>query len=296
MSVRRRQPAGFMLLLGLLVLAAVIAMAAGLASAILADVATNRTFNDAAVAYFAAESGIEHGLYTVRQYRQTGQNLEEAGSGTIPTLDSYQNIALSTAPAQYSVDGSLPRQYTVRLLENDSVTVDLFDPDQVASGAGVDVIGVGGIDLDAANSDTPWIEVTLLELDPSNPGQPIPQTLLEGTLGVASVALSVASCTPTTLCTLDQPDPGRNYRVRLKAVYDGVANLTLRAYRLNPVFPPPGEPVDLQGQVVVKGIGRSPRLGQNSAEQAITATTNWLVGPSPLFDYTLFSEEGLEKR
>ncbi len=303
MSGRRsRQPRGFVLLMSMLILAAVIAIAAGLAKVVFSGVYTARGLNSAIIAYFASESGVERSLFRANQTRLFNGQLSTA----LGIVNAYQNLPLSDVAAAYTVTGARSEKALLGLatekvqfgLERDqNYTLDLFDPDNLTAAAGSPGFGALSLtfaDGDPSNAVSPWLEVTLIELTPGITFDPntAAQTFVEENPGGAGRAF--AACPDITPCYINALRSDRAYRARIKALYDAAANVKVIPCANDNCAA--GATGDIQSQFVIKSVGRYPLTGTASAQQAIQVSQSWLVPSSPLFDYTLFSEQPLEKR
>lgn len=284
-SRRRRQ--GFVLLLALLILFVVVAITAGLTQAVLSGIGIARASNDAIPAYFAAETGVERALWIANTFRRAGASFSATKTFLegLPSLDS--SACCSTTTLQHPVVSSTT--FTVATLrQNEAVTLDLFDPDDLNAGSGVGELRVSATQRTAG--PTPWLELTRTEVN-FGADQLTPVTTLD-TGGTTPLALTTDNCTPSSPCTVTIPSTALRYRVRITALYGDVDGLTIEA---RDDAPTPA-PVSIPGRLEIKGIGSVPNATSPRAQQALTATINWLTPASPLFDYTLFSQELLDKR
>ncbi len=286
-------PRGFILPLSLLILASVTAITASLTRGLFSGISVARGTSGAVTAYFAAETGVEKALYTVKTLRL-------AASGTfqnaIDTLNAPAFSGVLPAPGtSFTVSASKNESINLGLKENQVTTVDLFDPDNLLTAGG----GVGCLDLNAkdanpspVNTTVPWLEVTYVQLTPSgadiglDPTTAV-ETLLESDrLNPLTTQLAVTNL-PKQISSLSMT---KNYRVRFKALYDDIKQLTVVTRQSCP-----GNSVDLKSRLVIKVVGAYP-ANSSGTRQAITASASWLTPSSPLFDYALFSEEAIEKR
>lgn len=289
MSASRRRRQGFVLLLALLILFVVVAIAAGLTQAVLSGMGIARASNDAIPAYFAAETGVERALWIANTFRRAGVPFSATKTfleGLSP-LDA--SVCCGTTTLQHPVVSSTT--FTVATLrQNEAVTLDLFDPDDFTVGSGVGALRVSATQRTAG--PTPWLELTRTELDFGAEQLSPVTTLFRGSGTAPADALTTENCTPSSPCTVTIPSATLRYRVRITALYGDVDGLTIEARDDAPT----PVPVSIPGRLEIKGIGSVPSATNPRAQQALTATINWLTPASPLFDYTLFSQELLDKR
>lgn len=284
----RQRPHGFILLFALLILAAVVAIATVLANAVFSGIGISRNLNDAILAYFGAETGVERALYAVTRERQSAGPLRADAITTINGLAE----SLPTARASYTVNQEALTELRTNVKQNQTVTFDLFDPDNFSGGAGVGSLTIVGEDGGSTGSGA-WMQVVVDGFDAS--AILPPKTFIEERPEVAGggLWLSTEQCKNAGRCTINEPDSLKNYRVRVKALYDDVVNLTVKSF---PQDNAGGSESEFKGQILVKSVGSYPAGASNPAQQALTVRVNWLVPSSPLFDYTLFSEHAIEKR
>lgn len=292
----RQRPRGFILLFALLILVAVVAIATVLANAVFSGIGISRNLNDAILAYFGAETGVERALYAVTRERRSADPQRADAIATINGLAPTGSPgSLPTARASYTVNQEALTELRTNVKQNQTVTFDLFNPDNIQAGLEVESLAIAGQDGGQIPAVGAWMQVSVDEFDPVS-GVVTPTTYIEEQPGVAaSELLATANCptvSPPT-CVINGLVAAKKYRVRVKALYDDVVNLTVKGFASDNAG---GVEKEFMGQILVKGVGSYPAGASNPAQQALTVRVNWLVPSSPLFDYTLFSEHAIEKR
>ncbi|MBI3115229.1 MAG: hypothetical protein HYZ09_01900 [Candidatus Kerfeldbacteria bacterium] len=297
---RRPSPRGFILLLGLLVVASVTAITAVLSRTVFRGIFIARQLNASLPAYFAAETGIERALLHVKDSRVLNQQL----STTITSVNTTMSRPpLADPQATYGVSAGPTESLVYGLDEDASVTIDFFNPDNLTAGAGVDALEIDALDATPApDLNSPWLEVSYVEFTPgaslglgsdaastfisTDAANPVNTRLAVGTCGAGS-------CLPACLTPFATD---KVYRVRIKALFDDATQVRITPYDGDNCSTAPADTiVPLQSRIVLTATGRY-WGGTERVQQVVTASMNWLTPASPLFDYTLFSEATLEKR
>lgn len=295
MPGKRSTPQGFILPLSLLILASVTAITASLTRGLFSGISVARGTSAAVTAYFAAETGVEKAFYKVKTLRLAATSTFQ---NAIDTLNAPSFSGVLAGPnASFTVSASKNESLNLGLKENQVATVDLFDPDDLLTGGGVGCLGLDAEDANPSpvNTTVPWLEVTYVVLTPAGPDIGLDPTVAVETL-LESDRLNPLT---TQLAVNNLPKQisivrTKNYRVRIKALYDDVKQLVVTPYQ-NTCAPGVNPLALLESRLVIKVVGAYP-ANTSSTRQAITASANWLTPASPLFDYALFSEEAIEKR
>lgn len=301
--MRRRIPRpAFAMLLALLVMAGVTAIATGLARSSLTNIFTSRDLNDTVLAYFAAESGIERGLAIAQLYRE--QSLPLTGPGGLQ--QRLNNLDVTMRTARYAGIITMPPATTsapIAIAENRAVAIDILDPDSFSSGAGVKSVRI--TTASGSSTNAPWLEATFTKYLPGATGiilDPIEAVdsylSSERTSDPAityNTRLSTATCVSPAGCCLSVLAATHSYRLRLTALYGTASRVQVTAYDDVNCPNDPARVKDLKSQIVIQSTGRA-LTGLTEVRPVLSATANWLIPSSPLFDYTLFSEQPIEKR
>jgi len=208
-------------------------------------------------AFYAAESGIEDGLYELRKNETVVSSM--ASSGALSNGGTWdRTVATDIASLTQDVD------------EHDTWEISLYDPDSSLSSL---TNTVKSLKLAWTGSGSEWVHAQI-----------IPWTTL-GTLGAPSTQLFSAASNPATINLQDASSV--LYRVRLKALYGDITDMTVTAYSgLNLG----GSQVDIPGYITMYATGE-----YSLANQVVRARFPHRSPLSGQFGYVLFSEEDLIK-
>ncbi len=273
------------MLLSLLVLSTITAVAVGMSVVILKDVEASSSIDRSLTAYYAAESGVESSLLAVKEARSTGLTLTQL----IDSLDT-PNVPMGNGASWSTSDSSTSEDYQLTFLrENQSVVLDLYDPEDPIAG-GFESFWLEALDADP-NSNPAWLEVAY-----------VPWTIVGGTLNwddaqVTKRLRSIYETQPDTPAGFVDIVQNRNYRVRIKALYDDLKNVKITAYTDDEPFNPDHCPSvsdcqkPIPNRVLIRATGFS---GQNQV--GMSASVPWQVPAAGIFDYVLFSEQTIDKR
>ena len=211
--------------------------------------------NNVAAAHYAAESGVEKALFTIRKT----DNLPATGDCGL----ANQNCTVEVAEQAIS-------ELKLDLAVNQTVQFDLAKTDN-KFGAGVESVGL------AWDQGIARLEVTGVELAganiihvPAAGTTPVVKNLFGG--GFASVNMFGAN---------------KNYRVRIKALYGDAKNLKIKLFSLDNQL---GKQLPFSNFLKIKTEGT-----QGEANQNVSVDMNRYAPAQGIFDYVLFSEEPLVK-
>jgi len=273
-----KKQSGIVILYALLIIALITAIGISISIIIIRELKLTQNMHYATLAYYAAESGVEKALYTVKTSRDT-KNL----SDTIDILKSYDQ-GLDNGSKYNDKQTDIQQETVLTTLAKDQYTqVDLYNYKQPELGAGVESLWISW-------SGAPWLEISYVEWIPGNPVD----------FGIQRSYRSFYNITssPVTIAGQDEfPKATSNYRVRIKALYEEASNLEIKAYNIDDPSncPPNNKPeeclVDLPSYVVVKAVGN---MGEFS--QSLTALVPWNTPLFGLYDYVLYSEGQIEKK
>ncbi|MBI5465695.1 MAG: hypothetical protein HY974_00185 [Candidatus Kerfeldbacteria bacterium] len=257
-------PSGVVLLLSLLVLATMLTTSLTVGALVVRELKTTGTSDRGLIAYYAAESGLEQGLYLLRQERP-------AHADIITTLDKPYASKVTL------LDGSLlnkaywwrssllsEAQLNLTLKANEVVQLDLFDPTASLS----NTASVNGLEFnwDAPSGGAEWLEVSWSGWKNTNPP----------TLGVGRQLFSSSTVKPVTMA-LDTVNY-TNFRVRLRALFADVPGLVVKA-RNSVGY------VDLPARITITAVGEL-----SDARQALAVIVPEFAPQASAFDFTIFSE------
>jgi len=300
-KIKQSSEKGQTLLLALLILAAVSATAIGFAILILNLIKGAENLDNSISAFYAAQSGLEKSLYKVKTNRQTGVGLDA-------TLDDLKgitktNFTKENLEMEMDVDAidKVEESRTFSLAKDESEQVDFYDPDDPFGGPS-DITKiwiswdnnpcafgqVGVIDyINCYGDGSEWVEISWVGWNQDGDSfENVEKILLD------SNALTYYDSCPeesylSIRCKIEDLDPNPNmvfYRVRIKALYDKVEDIEVKA--MNDAY----EFIDIPARVHIKTIGKFGRT-----HQALSASMPWRIPVSGLFDYVIFSEKELRK-
>jgi hypothetical protein len=278
----QRNNKGVVLIYALLVIGLFSAIALTVSLVIINELRLTSSSTDGVLAYYAAESGIEQGLYGVKAKRNEGVT---SLSVTVALVSGYSSNFISNNASfnddQTSYESSLIVDRS--MAENEIVQADYYDVDSpldpkitpLEDSRLVDHITVTNA---GANPDS-WAEVSWIGWDGN------------GLLITSSSAKKIIGPTDLTngwtisLSSLYTSGPVPvGYRFRVRALFGPLASLTVQPFNTVKAI------TDFPSQVVIKSVGK-----RNSFKQALTAAVPWRLPLSGLYDYVLFSEGELTK-
>ncbi len=253
---------GAILLVTLLIMFGIVATTASMAFIIINEIQQSRDVDYSIIAYYAAETAVEQGLFQLRK-----------GALTVHDLNSDGDVLLDNGASWTRIASNQVAQVSAPLDENKSLTVDFYNFDDLSEDTDIGSIKISGTD------DTAWLETTLLEW-PVGPNLTwniqLPQNIYK-------------TMTPLPLAgndiELGTPRSGNAYQLRLKAFYDDIENnLTITAWSSA------GEPRNILGQVTMTGIG-----DYKHSTQAVQVSLPRRPVLSGVYDYIVFSDLSLTK-
>ncbi|MCH7492963.1 hypothetical protein IID19_05280 [Patescibacteria group bacterium] len=270
---------GIVLIYSLLIIGLITAIALTMSIIIVNELKLTSSSTDATLAYYAAESGIEKGLYTVKIKRN------DPGSNLAGAVGEIKNFA-----ATLSNDSNFDNEKTVsktaviesrQIVEGQYVQADYYDFDNpLAPVAGS--VAKSLVVTNTGNDPLTWVEVSWIAWRAN------------GTLGESTAAKKIIGPTDLksgwTISNLDvfgaSFDPV-GYRVRVKALFGDLSSVSVTPYI---ELGGEGDQVNLPSTVEIIAIGE-----HGSFKQSLTATVPWKIPLFGLYDYVLFSEESLIK-
>jgi len=213
--------------------------------------------DDGIVSFYAGESGIEDGLYEIRKKETAVSSM--ALSGSLSNTAQW-NRSITTTVENITKD----------IAKNDFWEIDLYDPDASLSALGT---AIRSLRLSWTGGAGEWIEVQVIPWG------------ISGTLGTPSAQLFSGASNPAIVNLQDST--ATLYRVRITALYAGVANMVIEAYNgLNAG----GAQVAIPSNITMISTGSFKRT-----EHASRATMIQRPSLSGAFGYVLFAEDSLIK-
>ncbi len=248
------------MLLALLVLSGVLITGFTIGDLLLRDFIQSRRIDEGAAAFYSSESGIEEGLYEIRKTDATLVSL--AGKSDLPNGSSYERVVSDSVPA---IITSLPA--------NDYLTIDFYNPDDIAEGSGVNVIGISWEDACGGCS---WLEVGYTEW--------VPGIGIDWTENFVTQRFP-QNGSPVEIGGLDNT---KAYRFRVTSHYGDMSNLSLNAYTGSP---PDLFPVPIRHAIVT--MTSKGTYGRTS--QVMQAVFTRQAPLQKIFDFVTFSECSIVK-
>lgn len=298
---------GVVSLLAVLLMAAITAIALGASLIILSELRQTSAINQSVVAVYAAEAGLEDGLFAVKLNRERGNTLDEVKAELTKSNQALGNAKWSRAPIAET------QLVVPQLLRDQTVTVDYFNPDggtqtcpDGSTGRScVESIRIRWRDYcpDLSANGFAWLETTMfsfptdLTFDVSDPN-----TYVFKDARACNIDINTGTCSAITYSSVigGDLDPTKSLRfsfrelVPLAGTTDSsscvVQNMTVTGYTLDDPDNSSAKEVPILGQITVKATGT---FGQT--QQALTASVPWRAPVSGLASFVIFSEEDIVK-
>ncbi len=273
---------GSVLLYSLLVITLLTAIAITVSIIVVNEIKLSAASANATMAYYAAESGIERGLYEVKINRDSA-----ALTSTLNTIQGFTADHDFVNNADYANDQSDQESSSITnefIVHNNYTQADYYDVDDPLDTTLPDNTIVKSIEIkngDTTNPDSSsWAEVSWTAWDDSG-------TLLASDRARKIIGPSDLEDPGWTINDLDvfDGDPV-GYRIRIRALFGDLSSLTVVPYD---TF---GSQItdQLPSHIRIKSVGE-----RNNFKQSLTATVPWKVPLFGLYDYVLFSEGEIMK-
>lgn len=248
---------GSLLLMSMLILSGIVTAAGTVGILTLQNLRQAVNVDQAGIAYYAAESGVEDGLYELRKKETAVASL--SASGALSNSATWARSVINTSPT-----------LTKTVAQNDFWEVNLYDPDASLSPLSAPIKSVR---LAWTGAGPEWLEAGVTAWNTSGDILP-PETQL------------FSSASNPALINL-QDLTSVLYRLRLKALYGDLTDLTITAFAaLNGA----GGGVNIPAQLEVTATGSF-----NDVKQALRATMPHRAPLSGVFEYVIFTEDSLIK-
>lgn len=248
---------GTVLLMALIVMTGVVISSVGMGSLILSSLQQTRVIDNASVAYYAAESGVEEALFRARR------------SAALPAAVGTPQSLANSATWTRTVTGREAVIYAGTVPQDSLLEIALYDPDAPTASQNIGTV--------------------IVEWDDACSGCTVVQASLVGWLSGGPVVWDPNAS--TTLHTWDADgieiptaDPNRLYRLRLAARQGDLQNVQVRALDGG------GSPTTLPGRIRIDAVGAF-----GNVRQKLTATLPRKVPLAGIFDFVVFSECSLVK-
>lgn len=244
--------------MSILILTGIVSAASTLGIITLQNLRQANDIDFSLTAFYAAESGVEDGLYDIRR-----------GEAALASL-SLNGVLSNDSSWQRTILGTQEFLTKERIAQNDFWQIDLYDPDVSLSPL---FNAVKSLQIDWQGGGAEWLEV---EYSP---------WFADGALGNPVSTLFNAQSKPAIVNLQDANNV--LYRVRIKSLYAEITDITVRAYnKLNAG----GAQIDIPAQVTLLSTGQYGRTAQ-----AVRATMPQRTPLSGAFSYVIFTEEDLLK-
>lgn len=248
---------GSLLLMSMLILSGIVTAASTMGIVTIQNLRQSIAIDQGLVAFYAAESGIEGGLYELRKKETAAASLPLAG--TLTNTATWNRVITTTLP-------SLQKD----IAKNDFWEINLYDADNSLSPL---ASPIKSVKIAWTGPGTEWIEA---EVEPWTTG---------GVLGTPVKSLFSSASNPAVVNLQDATTV--LYRLRIKALYSNLTAVTVTAWSgLNAS----GSQVNIPAQVTMIATGAFRRT-----KQAVRATMPHRSPLSGIFDYVLFAEDDLVK-
>lgn len=248
---------GSVLLLALLVMSTIMAASVGLASIVISEIRQSRSIDNAILAYYGAESGVEESLYKIRQEKKTIADLvkdEELSNG----------VSWQVRPSD--VSNMVDKISVAELKKEQFIEIDIYDPTSENS-TDIHYLGL------AVGEDSGNVEVSWFGWEKGNLSEYkiIPNIFLkEDEVRMIDLTSIIGS--------------QYAYRVRIRALNKKVKFLEIRAYD-----------IDEEEKLMPSRIKTTVRGEYRDSRQAIYFEMPRQSPLGGLFDFVLFSEESIIK-
>lgn len=252
-----KSQSGSLLLMSMLMLAGIITAAGTMGIITLQNLQQSIAVDQGIVSFYAAESGVEDGLYELRK--------KETAVASIPLSGTLNNTASWSRTITSTVES-----LTKDIAKNDFWEINLYDPDSSLSPLSVPIKSVT---IAWQGSGVEWIEAEVDSWTATGDLIEPVKTFIPGASNPGVVNFPSA----TTAV----------HRLRLKALYGNITDMTVTAFS---ELDGAGSRVPLPAQITLFSTGSFSRT-----KQALRATMPQRSPLSNVFDYVIFSEESLVK-
>jgi len=288
----KKNQSGVSLLITLIILSSVLAAIIGLSVLIINELRLSRNVNHSIMAYYAAETGIEKGLYSITQHRIMADSLSDTVSDLADNNDSLGNNAYwDTGGGDGNGEATKAAfdMFSSVLPQDQSVQYSLFDPDDLDSEPGtpngVDSVAISWDYPDNADNDT-IIETTVIELSnvTGEICEKVKKDWWQGLVVPSGLYRLDTDIIPDPLCYGPAEDI---FQIRVKAINEKIYNLRLVAY--DDESPTPNK-LEIESGISLKSVGQF-----HKSQQAILIEVPWQLSATGFLDYVIFSQEELTK-
>jgi len=261
MSDNLNNQRGNVLIYALLIIAAILSTTIVISNLVQSSIKQTRFIADAQAAFYAAESGMEKALYSVRKDDVVPENGDCAAG----------------ADCQIEINDKEVAELNLNLAQNDSVQFDLFNPNDNSAAAGIESIGFEW------DNQSAWLEMSAVSW-PSGSSVELPKWAV----GMEIKDLPAQKFLYSGGAAINNfVSSGKNYRIRVKALYNQARNLRIKLFSTDNLQ---GEQKPFPNFLKIKTVGSNAE-----STQTLRAEMPRYAPLSGLFDYVLFSEEIISK-
>lgn len=275
-----KQNQGSVLLYTLLIISLITAISISVSVLVINELKLSSSAANAGMAYYAAESGIEKGLYALKIFRaDPSVNLDDA----VTIISGYSDDTFIN-DADFDNDQTSTETSKIEneeILVNEYEQADYFDVNNALNPDPNMIVESIVVQNEGGDNDA-WAEVWWTAWDDT------------GAIGTSNKAKKVIGFTdlsgPGWPIDLSEAYAGSGfipvgYRIRIKALFGDLASVTITPFNSTG-----NEVTDLPSHLKIKSIGTRSRF-----KQSLTATVPWKVPLFGLYDYVLFSEGEIYK-
>ncbi len=249
---------GSILLMSLLIMSGIVISASTIGIITIQNLQQSILVDHGILSHYAAESAAEDALYEIRKNNTSVSSISL--SGNLYNTASWTRSITSTVPL---VSGYIKK--------NDFLHIDLYNPDSSLTSL---ANPIRSILLSWTGSGSEWVEVQIISWSSS------------GVFGAQSTQLFSSASNPAVVNLQDSSSIF--YRVRIKALYADISNMTITAYS---ALNASGSTVDIPARINMLATGSFGR-----SKQSLRVTMPQRSPLSGLFGYVIFSEEDLIKQ
>ncbi|MFH1366923.1 MAG: hypothetical protein ABIH38_02945 [Patescibacteria group bacterium] len=275
---------GVTLFLSLLIMSTVVAVAIGVSVLIINQHEYSTNVDHSILAFYAAETGLEAKLAVIKTNRDA---LAETLSSTVTDMDGSSLLSFEgTNLGNWQTTASPSEKYALSHLKmNEKITIDLFDPNALSGGGGVESIKINWRDNclgQGVVAGSGWLKLSYVSL--ANTGG------FDATTNpyenIYPCALSNYACTERNNTTFLA---GNYYRLIITPLYCDIDYLKVSAFSNDSASA--GAEKDISNRISLKSTGT-----YENSKIALSASIPWILPSQGIFDFVLFSEEIIEKK
>ncbi len=278
----QRHPRGSTILFVLLIMLVAMVITTTLATVVLSNLRASTAYNEHAHAYYAAESGIERGLYYM-QYARDAKTV-----GATATLDTILGFTGSFSnQSSYRMDTSFVENHSVNLNTGQSGQWDLYSEDYTAGYALTAMSNLNAVSVTWSESASCTPLTSQIEVSFSSWTAEEWQDITDPATVVTHYLVTCpGSSTTDPECdgySLGL-DSTKLYKVRVKAMNCPIEGLLVTALDAS------GQPIQDIDYVQLQASG-----DYGNSVPSVTVTVPWNPTLNSYFEYVIFAEDAITK-